>query len=497
MTAWIAVPDISLDEFLAWIVHARDLHPDPRWVSPYDVGDSAPCVFEHAGHIVLFLGDNTGERESALASSAFSQMIALQVDERNSWSELVGYANGALAYSIYGGAEDDHVRVTGTPPDAEGVAELLARDHDCDEVAVELARVLLDLDIADVHPQRVVRLAPLPFKRALVAANAPEIRVAPSLDGDPNRGPLAVETDADWPGLVPLARSPTAIVVRTTDGIAYWIDVTTWPPRFTPLASDKVEAAAFTSWGTLILALEDEESTRNMLVEVASPTDPNPRWHRLPFEQAALVRDVGGVVVVFPAPWTDGDVRPHLLARDGRLQPLDLAPPETDQPPGDSCAVGFGDGEFLVQWLGVAYRWRAGSLAQLEALAIDDRLDSTCRARDGSVFALDANAGLVRVAANGAITPLDLDTRYLDHPTAIVHGPRDALIVKDMDRDAACKLFWPSSNAVTPVSWTALALDSWDPELIYYDAARDRLVVIAQHVHAASWSELAAGVTRG
>jgi len=204
----------------------------------------------------------------------------------------------------------------------------------------------------------------------------------------------------------------------------------------------------------------------------------------LPFEKVEGLHDAGIGVVAIPASWSSGHTTPVLIMPRSPAIPLGLAPATSGMD--DTVVAPFGDGSFLITWQGTAYRWHDGKLTALQPLSVRSCADAAVAMSDGSLVVACTDA-LVRIAPD--------DRRERNERFAgarrVVRGPGDAVIVTDADPDSCLKIWWSATNQVTAVASEVFALD-WEPEVVYYDAPRELLVVVTQDVQAMPWHVFAA-----
>jgi hypothetical protein len=268
------------------------------------------------------------------------------------------------------------------------------------------------------------------------------------------------------------------------------LDTSTFPPAVVTHEDMQVNAAAFTPWGTQFVRMATDRTVRPFKFSYFELPDRTPLAIEPPFA-IGLARPGRDCLVLFPQATTTErtNIRPLVMRADHRLEPLPVPDPvETQRVECD--AIAFGDGELLVVWDAVAYRWDGvGAPVMLgETLDAPDDLAAVALS-DGSIVGGFGHK-LLRVERGGNSTPV----LPLDNVTSLARGPNDVLIIgegENLEADAY-KLWWPATREVTHIPPSVLELDD-RPLFAYYDPIEDLLVAARPGAwHAIPWSELAA-----
>ncbi|MEO8846179.1 MAG: hypothetical protein ABI591_04875 [Kofleriaceae bacterium] len=291
----------------------------------------------------------------------------------------------------------------------------------------------------------------------------------------------------------PLAR-PCAIDgtrMLVADHVAlHELDTRTFPPSVVTHEDTQVNAAAFTPWGTTFVRMATDRTVRPFKFSYVELPDRTPLAIEPPFA-IGLARPGRDCLILFPQATTTErtNIRPLVMRADHRLESL-LVPDPVETQRVECDAIAFGDGELLVVWDAVAYRWDGvGAPVMLgETLDAPDDLAAVALS-DGSIVGGFGHK-LLRVARTGTSTPV----LPLDNVTSLARGPNDVLIIGEGENPEgdAYKLWWPATREVTHIPPSVLELDE-RPMFAYYDPIEDLLVAARPGAwHAIPWSELAA-----
>jgi hypothetical protein len=268
------------------------------------------------------------------------------------------------------------------------------------------------------------------------------------------------------------------------------LDTSTFPPAVITHDDMQVNAAAFTPWGTQFVRMATDRTVRPFKFSYFELPDRTPLAIDPPFA-IGLARPGRDCLVLFPQPTTTErtNVRPLVMRADHQLEPL-LVPDPVETSRVECDAIAFGDGDLLLVWDAVAYRWDGTNAPVMLGQTLDAPDDLAAVAlSDGSIVGGFGHK-LLRVDRDGTSTAV----LPLDNVTWLARGPGDALIIGEGENPEgdAYKLWWPATGEVTHVAPSVLELDD-RPMFAYYDPVEDLLVAARPGVwHAIPWSELAA-----
>ena len=222
----------------------------------------------------------------------------------------------------------------------------------------------------------------------------------------------------------------------------------------------QVTAAAFTPWGTQFVRMATDRTVRPFKFSYFELPDRDATRDRAAVRDRPRAARARLRAAVSAAEHARAQRRPAARA------------PRADAPTGSSrcraragdpqrveCdAIAFGDGELLVVWDAVAYRWDGTSAPVL----LGDTLDAPDDL--GAAVALVGWLDRRRVRPQaGARRPRRQPTTVLplDNVMAVVRGPDDVLIIGEGDNPEAdvLKLWWPASREVTYIPPELLGLD--------------------------------------
>ena len=316
-----------------------------------------------------------------------------------------------------------------------------------------------------------------------------------------------VQTHAEWlpqrsspvivepnPFASPLAR-PCAIArsrMLVSEHFAlHEVDTSTFPPSVLTHEDMQVNAAAFTPWGTEFVRMATDRTVRPFKFSYFELPDRTPLDIDPPYA-IGLARTAKDCLLLFPQPTTSErtNVRPMVMYSDHRLEPLQVPDPVEAQRV-ECEAIAFANGEMLVLWDAVVYRWDGLGAPVLlgDTLDAPDDVSAAIALADGSIVG-GFGRKLIRVQRDGNPTVV----LPLDNVMALTRGPEDVVVIIEGENPEAdaFKLWWPASNEVTHVAHGVLGLDD-RPMFIYYDPEAELLVAARPGTwHAIPWSELAA-----
>lgn len=476
----VAIADATVDDAIARVLAPLGWERDARWVSPYDLDDTECACFRLGAWTFILMNG----RDQTLGTLAFANVVAVTCSD-DDWSEVSVSAHGVRQWSIHGADDDDRLRSGGAVPDpfAHYLNDDDANAADRARVAIDIARELTGFAVDDRLPAtvRIVQLSMNVYQPTLPTGDKElELAFRPREQGADRIVFDITPTDENaWPPRFDtVSRREGQLLAHTGEDHALSIDTTTFPPTLSLPTSAACTGAAFTPWQTVVVAVEE---TAGHLYELGGA---RVGAIEIPFEHVASLHDVGVGVVAFPKAWSDGHAVPLLIAQGAPAIPLPVEPAREGM--ADPIAAGFGDGSCLLVWLGRSYRWDHGALVEMQSLTPRSGRDTAATLADGSIVVACEHA-LVRIWPDDRREPVEL---FAD-PQAVVRGPSDAVIVIDKDPEHCLKIWWTASNEVTSLGWQVFDLD-WDPELVYYDAARELLVILAKHLHAVPWRVIAA-----
>lgn len=268
------------------------------------------------------------------------------------------------------------------------------------------------------------------------------------------------------------------------------LDISTFPPSVITHDDMQVNAAAFTPWGTQFVRMATDRTVRPFKFSYFELPDRTPLAIEPPFA-VGLARAGRDCLLLFPQPTTTErtNVRPLVMRADHSLEPL-LVPDPVETSRVECDAIAFGDGDLLVVWDAVAYRWDGTTAPVMlgETLDAPDDLAAVALS-DGSIVGGFGHR-LLRVDRDGKQTAV----LPLDNVTWLARGPGDVLIIGEGENPEgdAYKLWWPETGEVTHIPPNLLELSD-RPMFAYYDAVEDLLVAARPGAwHAIPWSVLAA-----
>lgn len=298
---------------------------------------------------------------------------------------------------------------------------------------------------------------------------------------------------AENPFTSPLAR-PCAIdrtrMLVADHVLLHELDTATFPPAVITHEDAQVNAAAFTPWGTEFVRMATDRTVRPFVFSYLELPDRTPLAIEPPFA-VGLARPGRDCLLLFPQPTTieRANIRPLVMRADHQLEPL-LVPDPLETSRVECDAIAFGDGELLVIWDAVAYRWDGINAPVMLGQTLEAPEDLAAVALSDGSIAGGFGHQLLRVARDGTSTVI----LPLDNVASLARGPGDVLIIgegENPDGDAY-KLWWPETNEVTHIPPSVLELDD-RAMFAYYDPIEDLLVAARPgQWHAIPWSELAA-----
>ena len=450
---WWAVRGARLDA-MCEVLERAQLVADPRWADSVD--DATYACFTAGPWTFVLVRDGTLRLDEQLA---FSEVVRLELDEQNEWSELS--VRGGRPWSVYGASDDDHPRADGQLPSE--LAGLLD-DDEVGTIPVRIAERLTGVDLeGEPKLDRVVRFS---TQRAPIELESdeepPEITV-----GAAESNAWGTVASIEVHGIIDaVACRPEALLVEVGHHVMR-IDRERFPPVFAPVAPTPCHAAAPTPWGTELVALEDSD--------INSVLREGDGWIPLPFSRVGALRTVQDGVVVLPAGWSDGDAVPHVIrASAGKRVVERIDVPRMQEDDEDPAVAGFGDGSFLLSWQGATYHVRDGVPHRTDLSPLRYDADAATLASDGTLI-VATDYVVWRAWSDGRTQPVEGFTE----PYKVVRGPDDLLVIVTSDKETAFALWRMGDDRVARVTYDELEIE--DPSVIY--PRGDRLVVIASSVY--------------